>query len=153
MRSVLLSNYWHCLKNTFSFKGRVCRSEYWAFSIIHSFMALVLSVAGPFFLGSFNMYIFGVFTFAFFLFCLIPLISINIKRLHDFNASGFYMFMCFLPFAQWFLSIACSFLRGNLYTNKYGKSTCIYGIEVLDYIIICLYIGAFIIMGYNITPS
>ena len=128
MQSVLLSNYLHYLKNTFSFNGRVCRSDYWAFCFVHSFIIAPLAALGFMLLGSLAILL-NLKTFIMFvgtimaLFFLVTSLSITIKRLHDFNASGFYIWLEFLPIINFLLFVVCLFSPGNKHENNYGNLT------------------------------
>ena len=142
MSSVLLQNYFHCLKNIFSLKGRVCRSEYWAFAIIHTcilfFFVYLSSLLNPF-----SGIASGFFTL---LLVAFPFVSVKIKRLHDFNASGFYILLSFVPVVNLILNIVCAFWRGNHCENQYGNPTSLETITELDYIIILLVIGGTVVL-------
>jgi len=143
MQSVLFSNYLHYLGNTFSFNGRVCRSEYWAFCFVHSFIIGPLVALGFMFfsslaifwnLQSFIMFIASLMS----LFFLITSVSITIKRLHDFNASGFYIWLELLPIINLLLLVVCLFAPGNRHENNYGNPTSLNETNGLDHRIIVL---------------
>jgi uncharacterized membrane protein YhaH (DUF805 family) len=104
----------------FSFEGRVPRRVYWGvtLAITFIFFAATSIVFAVFDEGS------GLLTIALLLLC-IPIIwislAIQIKRWHDRDKSGYWMFINIIPYigSIWaFIEIGC--LRGTVGPNTYG---------------------------------
>ena len=104
----------------FSFEGRVPRRVYWGvtLAITFIFFAATYIVFAVFDEGS------GLLTIALLLLC-IPIIwislAIQIKRWHDRDKSGYWMFINIIPYigSIWaFIEIGC--LRGTVGPNTYG---------------------------------
>ena len=50
----------------------------------------------------------------------IPSLSLHIRRLHDLNKSGWWLFLLFVPFLNLFFCIYILFFKGTQGANKYG---------------------------------
>ena len=90
-----------CFKKYIDFKGRASRSEYWFFIWFFILLWVGLLFAGEYwdesnlfyelsdsFYNTLNYLIIGL-IYGFPLICLIPLISVTIRRIHDIGQSGF----------------------------------------------------------------
>ncbi|MBR0459385.1 MAG: DUF805 domain-containing protein [Victivallales bacterium] len=83
----------HSLKNSFSFEGRATRMEYWTF-IITVFLLNIILFGVTTLLGFISKYLgvpFGVLTMFLNIFLIFPTISVTVRRLHDLNLSGFWI--------------------------------------------------------------
>lgn len=101
----------------FSFKGRIGRSKYWAFIVpsvfIFVFIPQIFSGNDPF-----TQTIILIFLLLLFMW---PSIAIQVKRWHDINKSGYWVFINFIPVVGgiWaFLELG--FLAGTPSANSYG---------------------------------
>jgi uncharacterized membrane protein YhaH (DUF805 family) len=112
-----------CFKKYFTFSGRASRSEYWNFySFILLFNFIILM--SLFFSGIFwviSTVIFGIFTF-------IPSLSVQARRLHDINRSGWWA-LPFIILSIIFSGVALlpllplliwSAKKGSLEENRFG---------------------------------
>jgi len=85
-----------CIKNTFHFKGRCGRREYWTFLLFTALFAIGLAVIDHFLglapQGELGGTVCGVFL----LLMLLPIISASFRRFHDVRIPGF---IALLPFA------------------------------------------------------
>ena len=116
----------------FQFSGRASRKEYWIFSL--SFFLLC------FFLTFFQFFYLHFFTF---LILIIPSISLDVRRIHDINLSGWWLLivcivlslLCFLVSIDtnsfqidllfYLISILLGIIPSTPTTNKYGEPpTC-----------------------------
>ena len=103
-----------CFSNYFNFSDRAVRSEYWFFQlfcIILAVLASMVDAADP--TGAENVSkLCGLITF-------IPSLTVTVRRLHDVNRSGWWIFINFtiigiIPFFWWMIK------RSNDGANKYG---------------------------------
>ena len=110
--------YLHVLKNYVNFNGRARRKEYWMFYLlsiligygINLFDFLFQSIGAPeFFLSS----IYNIFL-------ILPTIAVGVRRLHDIDKSGFYLFLAFLPIIGWIWLFVLLVQNGDTGTNQYG---------------------------------
>jgi uncharacterized membrane protein YhaH (DUF805 family) len=113
----------------FQFAGRASRKEYWVFSLAFFFTLHFLSFC--------QFYYFYLFTF---LILIIPDVSLDIRRMHDINLSGWWLLIIYITmFFLYFylvamaidsfqinlfsslLSILLGIIPSNSTTNKYGE--------------------------------
>ena len=102
----ILNSYLDCLKKYFQFKGRSSRYDFWSFILINVLVNFLLGVFDGM-LGTSGMlsvlYSLGVF---------IPMLAIQVRRLHDINKSGWWLA---LPFgAIFFASMISGILTYSL---------------------------------------
>lgn len=100
-------------RNYVNFNGRATRGEFWWFVlayVIASFVAGILDAAirSP---------IVGVIVGLAFL---LPILAIEVRRLHDSDRSGWWVFISLVPIVGTILLIVWWCARGSTGTNKYG---------------------------------
>jgi len=109
-----------CFSKYFVFSGRATRSEFWYFYlfwIIGIFLVLYGDIVlNPELLENNET---GPLEIIFILVTLIPYLSVNIRRLHDVNRSGWWFLIPLtiigiIPFAYWLLK------QSDTNSNKYG---------------------------------
>lgn len=82
----VFSSYGDCFKKYFDFKGRSTRFEYWSFVLVNFLINVFLSILeGVDEQGE-------VLSLLYSLAALIPGISVQVRRLHDINRSGWWLF-------------------------------------------------------------
>jgi len=106
----------------FSFKGRICRSEYWgkAFPILFSY-SIIVNIIYYAEVESSGQPVVSIFLS---LLSLWPGLAVATKRLHDRNRSGLFLLTLLIPFvnaifAIWIL-IEIWFLKGTDGENRFG---------------------------------
>ncbi len=100
--------------NSFNFKGRSSRKEFWMFVLIQAILALVLGfIEGYTGLGLSNYYL--LFHF--------PLISLVVRRLHDANYSGWFYLIGLIPMVGGMILISLLTYKSFPGDNKYGSVT------------------------------
>lgn len=87
-----------------TFEGRARRTEFW-WSYLMVFVINCL-------LG---------WTFIIPLACVIPMIAISVRRLHDIGKSGWYYLLCLIPIVGTILLIIWFCQEGNIGRNEYGE--------------------------------
>lgn len=112
--------YIQCLKKYADFSGRARRMEYWMFVLVSVIIVFVIATLEKMF-G----YIPGkdetnIFIDLYFLAVLVPSIAVSVRRLHDIGKSGWWYFICFIPFLGWIWYLVLMCLDGTAGTNKYG---------------------------------
>ncbi len=116
------------IKSAFSkyatFAGRASRKEYWIF-----YLASQILIVAPYsFLERLNVTegnmtgIIGVFMLLLTLALIIPLISVQVRRLHDINKSGWYIFIVFIPIIGAIWLFILDITAGDMGENMYGPS-------------------------------
>jgi len=97
----------------FSFDGRVSRLQYWLACIGLNFVSFVIAVIAE----VTGFLIIGILT----LVTLWSMICFNIKRWHDRDKSGFWIFIVLIPVIGWIWAfIEMGILRGTVGVNQYG---------------------------------
>lgn len=82
------------LARTFSLKGRMNRTQYWTFILLHLVLMLVFIWFSDKLAISLIWQIYA-------LLMLLPYISATVKRLHDINKKGWWMLCWFIPVFGW----------------------------------------------------
>ena len=97
------------LKNSFNFKGRAGRKEYW-YTVLFSILIMILLIfLDELLQETLNAPSIGIASLAFSLFMLIPYLSLMARRFHDVNKSATWLLVYFIPFgALWILFILIS---------------------------------------------
>lgn len=108
--------------NPFTFQGRIGRLQYFGFGVV---WALILGVASLLlFSGADSSVEPGVGgALAWLLFMLayaIGTISYGVRRLHDFDKSGWWYLLFFVPFASFIMSLVLLLAPGTPGPNSYG---------------------------------
>ncbi|MBR5003288.1 MAG: DUF805 domain-containing protein [Bacteroidaceae bacterium] len=103
----------------FNFKGRATRAEYWwaylyMLLFVVAYYVLIFIVVENSMSDSYIM----IATLLLILH-LIPIISLYVRRLHDFGASGAGVLICFIPVIGTFFQLMIG-LRNSVDDNKYG---------------------------------
>ena len=110
-----------CFKRYVDFKGRSSRSEFWYFVLFITVVGLTFDYFDARILGvpylDYDGY--GVLGSIFTLITVIPGLSVNIRRLHDINRTGWWVLLSFtviglIPLIYW----AC--LKGDEAQNRFG---------------------------------
>jgi uncharacterized membrane protein YhaH (DUF805 family) len=101
--------------NYFNFSGRALRSEFWWWQL---FTLLVAFGAGMID-GAFNLNA-DVIAYLWALAILLPGLAVSVRRLHDTDMSGWWLFALMIPFIGGVLLIAWFISEGTLGTNRFG---------------------------------
>ncbi|TCK62298.1 DUF805 domain-containing protein [Seleniivibrio woodruffii] len=106
--------YLKAWKNWSDFKGRATRTEYWMFTLFNFAAYAVLGFL-DFFAGL------SLLDALYSLAVLIPLLAVTVRRLHDTDRSGFWIFILLVPFIG--LIVLIVFLAQESRTdNRYGTN-------------------------------
>ena len=132
-------------KKYFQFSGRANRKEYIVFNVFFFFLFEFLTLFLSKDYSNFDIRLMGFkeiefsayITLFFVLFTTIPSISINVRRLHDLNFNGWWLWLIFLlnmlmfiffkqyiflfGYIKYIIDIPLLILKGTSGTNKYGE--------------------------------
>jgi uncharacterized membrane protein YhaH (DUF805 family) len=103
---------------TFRFRGRTSRRDFWIFYLVHSVLLVGLVIADsvhPYAVP----YLSVIFSYA----SLVTIVSIGVRRLHDIDASGKWMFLMLLPLGGVLLVVPHA-RKGSAGTNRFGDPAC-----------------------------
>lgn len=96
--------------NAFNFSGRTSRSDFWYAILANFIIGLILG-----FFGEVGIMISAIYS----LIILIPSIAMEIRRMHDSNKSGWYLFMSLIPLVGW-IFVLIAYCASSVEPNKYG---------------------------------
>ncbi len=116
-----MNYYLNVLKNYAVFTGRTRRSEYWFFVLFNLIIGFVLGVID----GLLNLSIgknTGVLGTIYSLAVFIPSIAVMVRRLHDTNRSGWWIFIGLIPIVGAIVLIIFAIQDGTPGENKYGQN-------------------------------
>ena len=116
--------YIKAFQNYFNSDGRATRKELWLFFLFHYLISCILSFFdsyfGFYFEGNpFDPLNFGYLTLAYFLISLCPLLCVQVRRLHDVNKSGSWLWLFFVPLVSFDVLVLYT-LPGDPEINNYG---------------------------------
>ena len=111
-----MSWYLQVLKKYAVFSGRARRKEYWYFFLFNVIISIVLGWIGNL-LWTYNV-LSGLYSLA----VLLPSLGVLIRRLHDTDHSGWWLFISLIPLIGtiWLLVLVVS--DSDAGTNQYGPS-------------------------------
>lgn len=117
-----MNYYLDVWRGYFDFSGRARRKEYWYFTLLHTAMEIVgvLLIAG---LSKDRPAIgtaFEILVILYILASIIPSIAVTVRRLHDIDKSGWWYFICFIPFVGPFWALFLALTDGTDGPNQYG---------------------------------
>ncbi len=134
-----MNYYLKVLRNYATFSGRAMRSEYWYFVLFNLIFGLIAmgldNVLGTTFtinipgapvepnLGLITPYHlpYGYLYLAYGLFMFIPGLAVSVRRLHDVNKSGWFMFISLIPIIGAIWILVLFFTEGTPGPNEYGE--------------------------------
>jgi len=109
-------------KLLFTWEGRITRKTYWLYFLVPYTVIYLIALVVDVLLGTLNKEIgIGLFTGLLTLLLIYPSIVVVIKRLHDRNRSGWFLFLFFVPFVGLWPAIETYFLRGTRGPNRFGE--------------------------------
>jgi uncharacterized membrane protein YhaH (DUF805 family) len=113
--------YFGVLKKYAVFSGRARRKEYWYFVLFNILIAIVLGIIDGVIGSSTNTgmgLLGGIYTLA----VLIPSIAVSVRRLHDTNRSGWWLFIGFVPLIGAIILLVFMVQDSQAGKNRYGSN-------------------------------
>jgi uncharacterized membrane protein YhaH (DUF805 family) len=109
--------------NYANFNGRARRSEYWYFVLFNMIFAISAMVLDNLLGLNFDPIPYGWFYLLYALAVFIPGLAAAVRRLHDVNKSGWFMFIALIPLigSIWLLVLFCT--EGTKGANNYGEDS------------------------------
>ena len=102
-----------CFQKFFIFKGRASRSEYWWFYLFY-----IITGTIPTFIHNELVMAFG---WIMLILLLIPSLAAAVRRLHDVNTSGFFIFISIIPVLGQIIVLVKIIAKGTLGKNRFGE--------------------------------
>lgn len=108
----------------FSFKGRMCRIEFWgrAFPFLFPYSLIVIMIMNAEINSSGRIGLISIILTVIFLW---PLLAVWVKRLHDRNHSAWYLLILLIPITVLWIIFEVGFLKGTEGINRYGQNTIV----------------------------
>ena len=107
-----------CYRDNYAgFSGRASRSEYWFFVLSYVLLAMVLGLLGVLLGGKM---MFAICLGLFLLAVLLPSLAAQVRRLHDTNASGWWVLLAFIPYVGGVIMLVWCCLPGTKGQNRFG---------------------------------
>ena len=117
-----MSWYLEVLKKYAVFSGRARRAEYWYFVLFNIIVAVVLSLIDTL-LGTFNiMQGDGLLSGLYALAVLIPTLAVTVRRLHDIDRTGWWIFINLIPLIGFIVLLVFAVTDGTPGSNRYGPN-------------------------------
>jgi uncharacterized membrane protein YhaH (DUF805 family) len=115
-----VSWYLEALKKYAVFSGRSRRMEYWYFVLFNIIVAVVLALIDTL-LGTFNVVqgvglLSGIYGLA----VLIPTLAVTVRRLHDIDRTGWWIFINLIPLIGTIVLLVFELTPGTPGSNSYG---------------------------------
>jgi uncharacterized membrane protein YhaH (DUF805 family) len=115
-----VSWYLEALRKYAVFSGRARRMEFWYFVLFNLIVAIVLSLIdrliGTFYAGSNIGLLSGIYSLA----VLIPTLAVTVRRLHDIDRSGWWIFISLIPLIGSIVLLVFELLPGTPGSNRFG---------------------------------
>jgi len=99
------------------FSGRATRSEYWWFYLVNLAVTLLLAIIESVFSIPLTL-LSTIYLFA----SIVPSLSIQVRRLHDVDKSGWYILLNLLIIIGWIWLLVLNILDSTPGDNKYGPN-------------------------------
>ncbi len=126
-------------RNYFQFYGRARRAEYWGYLLFYCIALIVCFVADSLVSAAvFSAYaeesagFLPIFIGLFYVYSLIPGISITVRRLHDQDMSGWLYLINFIPYIGAIIIFILMFFDSRPQSNKHGPSPKYGGAQTVD---------------------
>jgi uncharacterized membrane protein YhaH (DUF805 family) len=108
--------YFQALRKYAVFAGRARRKEYWVFELAHFPIIAALVFVGKI-VRTTNL---GLLPSLYILAVVIPSVASLVRRLHDTNRSGWWLFINLVPLVGPFILLSFTLTNGNAGENRFG---------------------------------
>ncbi len=112
-----MTYYWDVLRHHYvDFKGRASRKQFWLYVLFFLIVFLILSIILNFF-GNLGNILYFLATLA----VILPSLGMAVRRLHDFNLSGWWILIGLVPFIGPLILLVFFVLPGTEGENRFGN--------------------------------
>jgi len=112
--------YFEALKKYAVFSGRSRRKEYWIFSLFNIIISIVLGFTEAA-LGMSGEMGMGIISIIYALFVFLPGLAVTVRRLHDTNRSGWWIFISLIPLIGAIVLLVFMVTDSNEGDNNFGS--------------------------------
>ena len=111
-----------CLRKYFVIKGRASRSEYWFLQLLFTPLAMYVGFwSDPVSAGTIDPPPLYILSTIIVLFLFIPSITSQIRRFHDKDKSGWFIFINIIPLIGWLIALVMLLDKGTPGKNRFGE--------------------------------
>ena len=111
-----------CLRKYFVIKGRASRSEYWFLQLLFTPLAMYVGFwSDPVSAGTIDPPPLYILSTIIVIFLFIPAITSQIRRFHDKDKSGWFIFINIIPFVGWLIALVMLLDKGTPGKNRFGE--------------------------------
>ncbi|MGR5529000.1 DUF805 domain-containing protein [Vibrio alfacsensis] len=114
--------YLGVIRNYTGFSGRARRQEYWYFTLVNILVNLVMNIIDRIMGNVFQIENFGLFGVLYALFILIPSLAVTVRRLHDTDRTGWWVFIAIIPIIGFLVMLYFLVQDSEEGTNQYGDN-------------------------------
>ncbi len=116
-----MNYYTDVLKKYAVFSGRATRKEYWMFVLFNFIISIIIGIVGS--LSSLVIRVdLSILSFLYLLAIIIPSIAVGVRRLHDTDHSGWWMFISLIPLVGTIILLVFLVTDSDAGENKYGQN-------------------------------
>src|SRR5919112_3712826 len=115
-----MSWYLEALKKYAVFSGRARRMEYWYFVLFNLIVAIVLALIDTLLGTTTGVSSFGILSGLYSLAVLIPTLAVLVRRLHDIDRTGWWIFINLIPVVGTIVLLVFALTPGTPGSNQYG---------------------------------
>ncbi|EDL65650.1 Integral membrane protein [Bacillus sp. SG-1] len=108
--------YFKSIKNYLYFEGRARRKEYWMFTLINFLIFWILEFIENY--KGWRTLLSGLYG----LFIILPVVAVNVRRLHDIGRSGWWMLIGLVPVFGPIALFVLAFMDSEEGSNQYGPN-------------------------------
>ncbi|MEI7573291.1 MAG: DUF805 domain-containing protein [Phenylobacterium sp.] len=109
------------LRKYADFNGRARRSEYWWFELAYFLSLILLGAIGKILTSpNFQNYVLGTLAAIIILGALVPMLAVEVRRLHDIDKSGWNILWFSIPIVGFIVRIIWLCRRGTVGDNRFG---------------------------------
>jgi uncharacterized membrane protein YhaH (DUF805 family) len=119
--------YTGVFKKYADFSGRARRKEYWMFALINVIVSIIIGIIDGVLgtrmeFGSGMSGGIGILGLIYTIVILVPSLALMVRRLHDTNRSGLWLFIVLIPFLGALVMLVFSLMDSTPGSNKYGPN-------------------------------
>jgi uncharacterized membrane protein YhaH (DUF805 family) len=116
-----MSGYTNAMRRYFDFSGRSSRAEFWLYVLFYIILVVIASLIDVFIFRTIEGGV-GILATLVLLVHIIPGLAVSIRRLHDTDRSGWWIFITLIPLIGpiWLLVLYC--LEGTPGANRFGAA-------------------------------
>lgn len=116
-----MNYYIDVLKKYAVFSGRATRKEFWMFVLFNFIVSILVGIISSIIAPIIGMNTL-ILSFLYALAIIIPSIAVGVRRLHDTNHSGWWMFISFIPVIGTIILLVFFVIDSQAGENRYGPN-------------------------------